>query len=271
MKLPFWLPVAFKTLEYFSPALGATIAADLFTTPGRHATPPWEAELERRGRSHRAGPLHYTEWGPETGPAIVLLHGWEGRGTQMGFFVEPLVARGQRVIALDGPAHGASDDTKSGPYHFAKALRDLQAVVGPFHGAIGHSMGGAAITIALGDGLTLDRAVLLGSPADLVEVRDRYLHWMGCGPRTKVCFHFEMLRRLGLDQRARSLRDIAVTQTLPVLVVHDPDDREVPVVDGRSNAAAYPNGRILEPSAGGHRKMLKDAAVVAAVVEFVAS
>jgi pimeloyl-ACP methyl ester carboxylesterase len=187
----------------------------------------------------------------------------------MGFFVEPLVERGLRVIALDGPAHGRTPGKQAGPYHFAQALRGVQTLVGPFRAAIGHSMGGAAITLAVGDGLTVGRIVMLGAPSDFADVRDRYMHWMGAGPRTRAAFHREMMRRLNLTDDAPSLKQIAVGRTTPVLVVHDPEDHEVPVVDGRANATAWTNARLLEPDAGGHRKMLKHPAVVAAVTEFL--
>lgn len=269
-RLPPWASLALALLERLSPKLAGRLSANIFTTPGRHRTPSWEVALAAKGRQLTIAGLHATEWGASTGEPVVLIHGWEGRGTQMGFFVEPLVAQGVRVIALDGPAHGGSPGKQAGPYHFAQALRDVQREVGPFRAAVGHSMGGGAITLAVGDGLAVGRIVLLGAPADFAEVRDRYLHWMGAGPRTRAAFHREMMRRLGLTDDAPSLRQIAERHAeLPVLVVHDPDDHEVPVVDGRANAAAWPNARLIEPSAGGHRKMLKHSAVVAAVSGFV--
>lgn len=272
MTLPLWFRLTLRILERLSPTLASKLTASLFTTPGRHRTPAWEVTLAAKGRSRTIAGIHTTQWGPEHGEPAILIHGWEGRGTQMGFFVEPLVARGIRVIAVDGPAHGATPGKEGGPYHFARALRALQAELGPFRAAVGHSMGGAAITLALGDGLAVGRIVILGSPADFIEVRDRYLHWMGVGPRTRAAFHRELMRRLGLSGNAPSLQQIAATQSLPVLVVHDPDDpddTEVPVVDGRATAIAYANARLLEMDAGGHRRMLKHPAVVRAVTEFV--
>jgi len=35
------------------------------------------------------------KWG--RGPAVLLAHGWGGRGAQLGAFVDPLVARGFSV------------------------------------------------------------------------------------------------------------------------------------------------------------------------------
>ncbi|MCX5766904.1 MAG: alpha/beta fold hydrolase [Gemmatimonadetes bacterium] len=267
--MPPWFRAFLWMLERVSPWLGGRVLARFFTTPGRHRTPAWEEELSATGRDRWIAGYHLTEWGPESGAPVVLLHGWEGRGAQLGYFVAPLTAAGVRVLALDGPAHGASPGRNAGPYHFARALCDVQCAVGPFRAAVGHSMGGAALTLALGDGLQLGKAIILGSPSHFTDVRDRYLHMVGAGPRSSQAFHAEMLRRLGLTHDTPSLREIARTQSLPVLVVHDPEDREVPVVDARATAAAYRNARLLELDAGGHRRMLKAPAVIAAVTEFI--
>jgi hypothetical protein len=57
----------------------------------------------------------------------------------------------------------------------------------------------------------------------------------------------------------------------PMLVVHDRDDREVPFADGAAIAAVWPGARFLETSGLGHRRVLRDPAVVEAVVDFVAA
>jgi pimeloyl-ACP methyl ester carboxylesterase len=57
----------------------------------------------------------------------------------------------------------------------------------------------------------------------------------------------------------------------PVLVVHDHDDREVPFEHGARLAAALPHAALLETHGLGHRRVLKDANVIAEVTRFVAS
>ena len=41
-------------------------------------------------------------WG--SGPTVLLVHGWEGRGSQLSAFAPALVKAGFRVVAVDMPA-----------------------------------------------------------------------------------------------------------------------------------------------------------------------
>src|SRR5213082_3427517 len=89
------------------PSLAGRLAASLFARPRRHRRPDRERALIARGAPLPLPQgLSATQWG--AGPAVLLVHGWEGRGAQLGALVDPLVEAGYRVIALDGPAHGDS-------------------------------------------------------------------------------------------------------------------------------------------------------------------
>ena len=271
MHLPWYLRLYFALTNALYPRLGGILAANIFTTPHRHNRPHWEQELIDKGRVRTlAGRLYATEWGPAEGKPVILLHGWEGRGAQLGYFIEPLVAKGHRVIAVDGPAHGESPGKRSGPFDFANALLEIDRDVGPLHAVIGHSMGGASATIALGNGLRVDALVLLGAPSDLSEVLDRFCGWLAIPPRVRSAFRAEMARRTGLTVSATRLLDIAhLFPKLPVLVIHDPADAEVPVSNGRRAAEAFPNATYHEMDAGGHRRMLKNLEVVRLVTSFL--
>ena len=96
-----------------SPALAARWAEALFFTPprprkARAALPPGATRVDVQSQYGR---LAVWSWG--SGPAVYLVHGWGGRAEQLGAFVAPLVSRGLRAIAVDGPAHGASAGRRS--------------------------------------------------------------------------------------------------------------------------------------------------------------
>jgi hypothetical protein len=57
----------------------------------------------------------------------------------------------------------------------------------------------------------------------------------------------------------------------PTLVVHDHGDREVGFRDGHETARAWPGARLLATEGLGHRRLLRDPAVVEEVVAFVAA
>jgi pimeloyl-ACP methyl ester carboxylesterase len=216
-----------------------------------------------------AGRYAAWEFGKTDGEPVVLLHGWNGRGLQLGFFVEPLVAVGHRVIAVDGPSHGETPGGMTGPFDFAKALLEIQRELGPLRAVVGHSMGGASSCIALADGLQTKALVLLGAPSDLSEVLDRFAAWIGLTERLRLAFREEMRRRTGKEVSATRLTDAASGFGGQVLIVHDVEDEDVPVENGRRAARAFPHATYSEVKVGGHRKMLKDEAVVAEVASFL--
>jgi pimeloyl-ACP methyl ester carboxylesterase len=183
--------------------------------------------------------------------------------------VDPLVSLGHRVIAVDGPAHGASPGKRTGPVEFARALCDIDEQIGPLHTVIGHSMGARAAIIALGWGLRTQKAVLLGTPASFDEVIERFADFLGIPTRMRRHLLHTIERRTNVPREQLHLPTVARHQSIPVLVVHDIHDREVPVDCGREVARAFPRASYLEVDTGGHRKMLKADEVLSAVAEFV--
>ena len=70
---------------------------------------------------------------------------------------------------------------------------------------------------------------------------------------------------------AALVADVAFARRIaaPLLVVHDMNDAEVPIANGRVYAQA-PNARMLATDGLGHRRILRDLHVVDASVRFIA-
>jgi len=211
-------------------------------------------------------------WG--YGPPVYLLHGWGGWRGQLGAFVEPLVDGGYRAIAVDAPSHGdsapgASGQGKSTMIEFAQTLATVVRVHGTPVAVVAHSMGGAAATLAIRDGLDVPRAVFVAPAADPLTRTQEFAEFLGIGPRT----HRHMLVLLG-ELAARPMSDFDA-RTLPgdlappTLVIHDREDRDVPYSDGVAIAHAWPGAELMSTIGLGHRRILREAAVVDAAVDFV--
>ena len=79
-----------------TPADEAELAIRLFRSPVRHARPERESVLlSSAARDTVAGGVARQSWGDPAAPATLLLHGWEGRGAQLGAFLGPLVSAGR--------------------------------------------------------------------------------------------------------------------------------------------------------------------------------
>jgi pimeloyl-ACP methyl ester carboxylesterase len=76
-------------------------------------------------------------------------------------------------------------------------------------------------------------------------------------------------RRFGTPWDGLRGREIAPRLDLPLLVLHDRDDAEVPCAHGETLAAAWPGARLHRTSGLGHRRILRDPEVVARSVAFL--
>ena len=260
-------------LETIWPPLATQVAERLLLTPTRHRTPSRERPLRDAARVltlpwwPRGQTLVGYTWG--SGPPILLVHGWAGRATQLGSFVAPLVAAGHSVIAFDLPAHGRSDGGMVSLFDFRDALVEIGRVHGPFIGVIAHSMGAAATTLACTAGLSTRRLVLVASPASL---RDQTRHFAKAIGVSNDIYERVTAR---LENRLRTRFDsIEVEQIAPridaaTLVIHDEGDEEVPFAAGARIAALLPKARLHRTRGLGHRKILREPAIVAMVAEFL--
>jgi len=253
-----------------APGPMARLALRFFVRPPRIAAPPRELALSARGTPLVfACGLSATSFGPVDAKPVLLVHGWAGRGLQLGAFVDPLVAQGFRVVALDGPAHGASPGHETNPIHFAEALLEVGSELGPLRAIVAHSFGGAATVLALDRGLAVDRVVLIASPADLVRVLYRFSEEVGLPRRGAEKLLKLIAERLGAPAETASMVNLAPRMKQPLLLVHDPADTEVPFADAQAMARAWPGAELWEARGLGHRRVLRAPESVAKVVGFV--
>jgi pimeloyl-ACP methyl ester carboxylesterase len=216
-------------------------------------------------------PRHVHAWSLGDGPAVLLVHGWEGSPSDMAAFVPGLLARGLRVVLVELPAHGESAAPWTSIPHSAMALGDLQAALGPVHGVVGHSVGGAVVAHALGLGMQAGRAVLIAAPARYTDYARRFARQAGLDEADALRM-LDVLREVWqVDVHAVSAPATASRLTLPGLLVHATDDRMVPIEDSEQTASQWRGARLMRVEGVGHRRILAHAPVIDAVVEFLTS
>jgi pimeloyl-ACP methyl ester carboxylesterase len=265
----------FRTAEVLAPRVAGRIARDLWFTvpPGPRAT-----ELPGGGEPFevlsRGSMVRGHVWG--SGPVVYLVHGWGGRGSQLTAYVEPLVEAGHRVVLFDAPSHGDSDPGRSGPnrthgVEFGQAFDDVFARFGPAHTVIAHSLGTLATYLTLRFGwLSTERLVLLAPMVEAESLFDFFQSALGFGPRTRRAFDREVLEFVGLPVKDFDARvQAAHVDGVPTLIVHDRLDPQTPYADAVSLLDALPDARLITTTGLGHRRILRDPAVVAKVLGFV--
>jgi pimeloyl-ACP methyl ester carboxylesterase len=187
----------------------------------------------------------------------------------MGNFVGPLLASGHRVVWFDQPGHGESTGGSVGLPDFVRAIEALATTHGPFAAAIGHSLGAAALGVALRRGVRLGRVAFIGAPASIVEHTHNFARFLGITPSIREAMRRHIEHRFGVRFAEIDRIDDLARLPLPALFVHDRGDAEVPYEHAPRLAARMPDARLITTYGFGHRRILREPGVVQAVVDFV--
>ena len=256
-----------------APAAAARRAERLFLTPPLSRRPAAEIALltTARARPLRVAGRRIETWRWGAGPAVLLVHGWGGRGAQLGAFVEPLVARGFSVVAFDAPGHGASDPGLVTIPEMTATIREVAASSGGIAGLVAHSVGAVSATRALYEGLDVAAAVYVAPAADLVGPATWFTEALGFSRTVRDLVHRSIEERVGLPWSAFDVPALAPALDTPLLVVHDHGDAEVPWQHGTAIAQAWRRAQTLMTDGLGHRRILRAPAVVDAAVAFLAA
>ncbi|HLV21572.1 MAG TPA: alpha/beta hydrolase [Polyangiaceae bacterium] len=263
------LRVGLGLASRISPALGAAMAAQLFTAPPRFPRPRREQALLDQAEPLVLGEDFVAGWRWGEGPAVALVHGWAGRGAQLGALVPPLVGAGYSVLAFDAPAHGASKGRRTTVRGFSDPLLALQARFGSLHAVVAHSFGCLGAAVALQRGLCARGVVFLAPPANASGALGSFAAALALDASA-----LDRLRRKLEGVTGHRLEDLDArhygkSMTLPLLVVHDEDDRDVPLASGAAVTAHWPGARLLTTQGLGHYRLLRSDRIAAAVQEFV--
>lgn len=244
------------------------VALEKFLTPRRHGLKAWEVEAEHSGtRITLAGGISVIRWG--NGCPILMIHGWEARATQMASFIQPLLDAGHEVIAIDAPAHGMSLGKHSHPMKFVEAIFAAENAFGPFAAVIGHSMGAGSAIYSVAEGLQTDKLISISAPASFKRASARFAQFIGLNQHTQNRFLRHVEHNVGLSFDAIDLVRKAQDITIPTLIIHDQDDKEIPSADAKELLRVMPNSRFYETKHLGHRKIMRNSLVVDATASFI--
>jgi pimeloyl-ACP methyl ester carboxylesterase len=273
-----------------SPRLTGRLAFRLFCTPIGHApVDPKKPMIQqaqalfRRAVSRTVpfcrGYVRAYTFEPETAArgTVLLLHGWTGQALFMAGFVQPLLTQGFRVVAMDLPAHGGSGGKL---LNIPLAVEAVTAVTRdhlPLAGIVCHSFGGAVAMAAIAGGvegfpaLACDRLVTLAAPDAMKPYGEAFSAAIGLTRKGHHAFEARVHEVAGRPMDSFTGRTYLAQTQIPALVIHAPDDREIPFADAEALAAASPQARLLAMPGLGHRRILMDKQVQQAAARFIAT
>ena len=263
---------------------GGRLAARWFATPRRHARPererailatghPFEVEVTLSAPRWHAARRTVKAWRWGEGPAVILVHGWEGRGSQLGALIEPLVDAGMSVVTYDAPGHGDSGGSRlyltDAADAFA-AVAERVAADHTLHGVVAHSFGAPAVLLAYQRyGIDPARNVFIAPNVLIDDAVFRFTQLMELTGSERVAMEDRISVETGINPSALTLDRLVGERESALLVVHDDGDRDVAPIHGRRLVAAWPGSHLVTTDGLGHRRILRDPAVVGAAVDFI--
>lgn len=274
-----WL---FRVLSRLSPALAARLAMRLFLTPLSRRVEPREAQFLATARALEfatpRGRLQAYEWpappgaGP-TAPAVLVVHGWISHAARLEEVIRALSARGFRVVAFDGPAHGRSSGTQADLQAFRDAINTVIAACGPVQGVVAHSFGALTTAIWLAEDpvTTVRAAVLVGMMRDVGYMFESYTMTVGLNDEVLARLRALFRARYGGYPEDFATAAWASRLHLPVLLVHGALDELVPAAHATEIRGQLRDGELLIAPDLGHSEPLREPATVARIADFLAA
>ena len=255
-----------------APPVDAAAAVDYLTQPKRaQASPAERALLDQAERIDvYTGQRRLTAWRWGTrGPTVLLVHGWDSRASHLGGFVAALLSRNCQVVAFDAPGHGDSDGTRSNVVDIGRTILDVARQLGPFNAAIAHSVGSPASLYAFAHGMEVTSSVHLAGPSSLKRVLTRVGHLFQFPEDQRALLYQRMAEQIGASLDMMEIGNLAEGMRHPALLLHDPDDAEVPYAESVALQAAWPRSVLRPIHDVGHRRLIRESTVVEASVDFI--
>lgn len=263
---------AFGAVQRASPRLAARWAERLFCTPPRRPISQrmaaWLREAQRIDVEVGTRRVAVWSWG-DRGPGVLLVHGWGSRGARFIDLGNALLASGYRVVTFDAPGHGASSGRLSSGPEFARAAVAVSKAVGSVSFVVGHSLGGFAAALALKGGLVARRAVLIAPSASPESYTNQFAALLGVDALVMASMRGRLERRLGFSWSQLNVPVLARDMRVPLLVIHDQDDREVTWDNGAAISREWPGAELVTTTGLGHHRIVSDPGVVKQVVAFL--
>ena len=270
--------LAFQLLGPIFPNLASKVAYRLFSTPRVRAKHKISDENIERAKLFEVlygkSLLKAYEWG-KGDKTVLLVHGWESRGTAMRSFVPALVEKGYRVVAFDGPAHGNSDGKRTNLPHFSGAVKAMIRHLDGVDAIIAHSFGGATSVFSLAwdqDAPLLNKLVLIGVPNRMEGVLDNALRTLKAPKIVAKKFKSIIQTKVAVPLKEANVAEAGKRMKLgEALIVHDKQDPVVPFSEAQTTFDQWDNANLLIVDGIGHYRLMKNPEVVKRVVDFVIS
>lgn len=274
LKIPSLIIYFGKFLQFLSPYLASMYAAKLFSTPFKHKIPKREFDMDSKSVQQKLQipkinkDIVVYSYG-DSAKKVLLVHGWSGRGTQLFKIADELLKNGFSTISFDAPAHGKSTGKTTLLPEFVASILELQKQFGPFEFVVGHSLGSMSILKALTEKLVVKKAVIIGSGDIIQDIIDDFLHKLKLSKKVGLLMKYRFEKKSGTSMEQLSSYISATKITIPVLIIHDENDDDVPVNCAINIHKHLKGSELMLTKKLGHRKILGDKKVIEKIINYL--
>ncbi len=274
LKVPKFIVITGKLLQFISPRLAMRFAVRLFGAPLKHSIPKRELKMDAQSTQevHIVPSIHKEIVVYQYGSGkkrVLLVHGWSGRGTQLARIAEALVSRGYQTISFDAPAHGKAKGTITHMNEFIESILYVQHLFGNFQVAIGHSLGGMSLLNAINQGFTTNKLITIGSGDIVSDIVDDFVKVLQLKPKISQLLQEYYKKKVGKEMNDFSASTAAKKVSIPVLVIHDKQDPDVPVSAAQNILKNLKKGTPFLTEGLGHKKILGNGTVIDTICTYI--
>ena len=275
-RLPKIILLLARFLHVMSPYLASRLLLFFFTRPIRFRTPDRElgflaeSELSRVLIPELNKTLQVYHLRNE-GEKILLVHGWNGRGSQFHRIASECHNAGFDVTAFDLPGHGKSTSRGCNISEIISCINHLSNEIGPFDHVISHSIGSIAALNSVKGEDDFQSIVTISLPS--LTIRPLFVDFVGMFglPEEKYTdMMFEYYEKK-YRQKVSSLDPFGFADGLRIrsLIIHCKDDVDADMSSSEGLHEEVANSEILLTEGLGHRRILRAELVSERIVNFL--
>ena len=266
-----------RVTSAIAPGLAGKLTFELFCRlkspePVRSSDAEMHAQATVDQMAHDGRRIVLYQWGDGANP-VLMVHGWESRGSRCAALAKELLARGFSPVTFDAPGNGDSEGNRTTLLEYSAIIEELHHRYGPFRAIVSHSFGTLATFHALRAGVKADKVVTVCGVSEFGYLVDVFSDTLGLTAK----LHSDLTARFAglFPQEQDVYRRFSATYeaenvTFPVLVVHDENDLKVSMRQAQTMVEAFPKARLVTTSGLGHSRILVDPTTLGVIADFVA-
>lgn len=271
------LKIYFNTVGKLFTKASTQLALNLFSSPLHRAKHSRTDELlesaERSFIKAENYKIRVYKWGSGS-KKILLLHGWQSRGTALRSFVPGLIDKGYEVYAIDAPAHGESSGRICSVRLYAEAVDAFIKIHPDVSSVISHSIG--SVTWMYYNGFInqekgIDRLIMLAAPDSFDNIVANAIQMFGLRGKLKEQFLKAVFEHFKIeDSKEISLEGkLGQLNIGEIHIFHDTEDQLIPMDRATYILDHFENAQLYTTQGFGHFRLVKNPVVMEKVQSLV--